>query len=274
MNCSKCEFDTSKLDIYQILELPESHPERKRWQQNPEHRKTLEFYAWFTSPFKNAKLLDIGSGPGTVAVPLSRLANVSQVICFDSDGEAQQSLKDIKEREGLQKIQITGEGLPWKLPFESDSFDVIICRYSMHHFEDQPGVMREVYRCLTWDGVLLYSDPAMPEHGRDTTQGLMMMRERTFEGYRTYHEMMELVTGNAFEILAMRPYDYRRGTFDDYLSTTDPSLKEPLLRGWMGLDAMTMRQLKWSGEQRGPFITYPIIDIAARKADEPPVLCI
>jgi predicted RNA methylase len=113
MYCSKCEFDTNKLDIYQMLELPEAHPERMRWQQDPEHRKALEFYAWFTVPFNNAKVLDIGSGPGSIAVPLSRLTNVSEVVCFDCDEAAQQSLKDIREKERLQKIQITAEGFPW-----------------------------------------------------------------------------------------------------------------------------------------------------------------
>lgn len=274
MYCPKCDFDTSQLDIYQILELPEKHPERKRWQQNPEHRRTLEFYAWFISPFQNAKLLDIGSGPGTVAIPLSRLSNVSQIVCFDCDEEARQTLREIKEKEGLEKIQITGEGLPWKLPFEADSFDVVICRYSMHHFADQPGVMREIYRCLRVNGLLLYSDPAMPEHSRDATHAIMLAREKTFEGYRTYHEMFELLIGHGFEILAMRPYNYQRGTFEDYFSTTDPALKEPLIRGWLGLDEKTKHQLRWSGKQNGPFITYPIIDIASRKAEEPTVMCI
>ncbi|MBS1770600.1 MAG: class I SAM-dependent methyltransferase [Acidobacteria bacterium] len=274
MQCPRCEFDTSKLDIYQILELPESHPERKLWQQNPEHRKTLEFYGWFTEPFENARLLVFGSGPASLAVPLSRLTNVSQVICFDRDEEARRSLEDIKVSEGLGKIQITGEGYPWKIPFEDDSFDVIICRYSMHHFEDQQGVIREIYRCLTWDGVLLYSDHSMPEQTRDTTEDFMANKEGTFKGYRTYHEMTELLTRNAFEILAIRPYEYRRGIFEDYVSIADPGLKEPLLRGGLGLDAMTKQQIKWSGDCDGPLVSYPIFDIAARRADEATALCI
>jgi SAM-dependent methyltransferase len=275
LKCPKCNFDTSQLDIYQILELPETHPERKRWQQNPEHRRTLEFYAWFITPYSNAKLLDVGSGPGTVAVPISRLANVSQVICFDIDEQARQTLRGIKEKEGLDKIEITGEGLPWELPFEAEFFDIIICRYSMHHFANQPDIMREFYRCLRVGGLLLYSDPAMPEHSRDATHAIMLAREETFEGYRTYHEMMDLVSGSGFDIVAMRPYDYQRGTFEDYLSTTNPELKEPLLRGWLGLDEKTKRQLRWSGERKGPFITYQIVDVAARKvAEEATVLCV
>src|SRR4051794_25448417 len=104
MNCPKCNFNPGQLDIYRFLDLDEHHKERKRWQENPEHRKTLEFYAWFISAFAGARVLDVGSGPGTVGVPLSRLANVSSVVCFDSNPQVRTTLSTMKAKEDLSKI--------------------------------------------------------------------------------------------------------------------------------------------------------------------------
>src|SRR5689334_17924186 len=125
MQCAKCRYDTSNLDVYGMVDLTERHPERERWQKNPEHRKTLEFYAWFISSFDRVRLLDVGAGPGTVAIPLSRLSSVVEVICVDRDPAAQETLREVKNREQLHKIRIVKEEHPWQLSFETDSFDVV-----------------------------------------------------------------------------------------------------------------------------------------------------
>lgn len=139
-------------------------------------------------------------------------------------------------------------------------------RYALHHFSRQADVIGDVRRCLKPRGVFLYSDPAMPEHSRAATHGLYLVREETFTGYRTYHELTDLFLGAAFEILSVRPYAGQRGTFADYLSETPAVLKEHLQRGWSGLDDQTKQELKWAGRTDGPFITYPVVDVAARRA--------
>jgi SAM-dependent methyltransferase len=264
--CPQCQFTPGELDIFKILNLPEGYPERMRWQNDREHRRTLEFYAWHICAYAQARVLDVGAGPGTVAIPLSRLDNVAEVVCFDVDEEAQGTLCAIKQQENLTKLQSIMEGHPWNLPFANESFDVVVCRYAMHHFEHQAEAMRDMVRCLKPGGLLLYSDPAMPEHSRNTTHGLYLLREDSFYGYRTYHEMTDLVRSEGLETLTMRSYDYQRGTLDDFLKKCESEVKEHLIRAWCGLDEQTKRELKWSGKRSGPFITYPIIDIAALKA--------
>lgn len=246
--------------------------ESERWEKDPEHLRTIEFYSTHIERYPAARVLDVGAGSGKVTIRIAMLAGVSRVLAHDHAVAAMGPLiLGVQERHGrepeLSKVSFCCEGEPWAMPFDSESFDVVICRYAMHHLADQAGAVAEMRRCLCPGGLLLYSDPAMPRHSRDTTHGLYVVREETFFGYRTYHEMIDLVTERAFQVLGVRPYDYQRGTIDDYLKPADPSMRESLIRAWCGLDAATLAELKWSGRREGPFITYPIIDIAARKID-------
>ena len=263
MQCPKCGFTAHDLDIYRMVELPETFGDRVRWQKDEEHRRTLEFYAWFLSAFEDARVLDLGAGPGTVAVPLSRLDNVEEVVCLDKDEEARRFLESAKADLGASKITVTGGGDPWALPFNDTSFDVVVCRYAMHHFEDKQGTLREISRCLRPHGVLLFSDPVMPNHSRDTTHPLYVVRQDSFHGYLTYHETVGLLSECGFRIMAARSYDYQRGTLDNYLADAENALRDELIRGWCSLDEKTKSELKWSGRPDGLFITYPVVDIAA-----------
>jgi SAM-dependent methyltransferase len=265
--CPKCEYQPAIHESFKKVPLPSDFPSRDHWQNDPEHLNTLEFYAWFLTFLREGRVLDLGSGPGTVAIPLHRLDSVAELVCFDVDPAARRALVDLKTKLELPKLCISGEtGAPHALPFEAESFDAVICRYAMHHFPDQGGALRELHRCLRNDGLLLYSDPPMPVHSRDSTDQLYRRREGDFHGYRTYHEMIDMVTRHGFRILAVRPYDYQRGTLDLFLkNVAEPALKEELIEGWLGLDDQTKRELRWSGLREGPFITYPIVDIAAKK---------
>ncbi len=103
----------------------------------------------------------------------------------------------------------------------------------------------------------------MPQHSRDATHGLYLLRENNFYGYLTYHEIIDLVSGSGFEITTIRSYGYQRGTLEQYLGAADPPLKEHLVRAWCGLDERTKRELKWTGRREDPFITYPVVDVAS-----------
>jgi SAM-dependent methyltransferase len=141
MNCPKCGFNTDLVRTFQLSEQG-PFPERGRFTKDPEHRHTLQFYAWFLSSLSRSRVLDLGSGPGTVAVPLCWLADVAEVVCFDVDETVRKALLETKGEKGLAKLVINGEqGQPHALPFDSDHFDAVVCRYSMHHF---PAPIRKV----------------------------------------------------------------------------------------------------------------------------------
>jgi hypothetical protein len=77
--------------------------------------------------------------------------------------------------------------------------------------------------------------------------------------------MMARLKDEGFQVVAMRPFEYQRGTLNDYLKEGAPEARESLIRAWLGIDEKTKQEMQWSGKEDGPFITYPVIDIAARK---------
>lgn len=56
------------------------------------------------------------------------------------------------------------QGYAEKLPFEDASFEVVISRYSAHHWHDVGQALREINRVLKPGGVLIIMDVMSPGH--------------------------------------------------------------------------------------------------------------
>lgn len=255
-------------DINSTRQIEAHKNEAKRWALDDQHQNTIDFYSLSIKNHPDACVLDLGAGAGKITIPIALMKTVESVTAYDEFLPAMEPIVEelLNYSEDLKldsKIRFCNEGSPWALPFDAEVFDVVVCRFAMHHFADQPGTFKEIRRCLKQGGSLLYSDPAMPQHSRDTTHGLYVLREINFYGYLTYHEIIDLVVSSGFEIAAIRSYGYQRGMLEQYLESADPVLREHLARAWCSLDSRTKRELKWTGRKEDPFITYPIVDVAA-----------
>lgn len=110
---------------------------------------------------ETAKVLDLGSGAGHVSFTVAD--KVESVIAFDlSDAMLEVVATTAKER-GLNNIS-TIKGNVESLPFESHSFDLIISRYSAHHWHDVEQALREVRRVLKPGGRVIFIDVVSPGH--------------------------------------------------------------------------------------------------------------
>ena len=97
-------------------------------------------------------ILDIGCGTGYLINMLSKEHN-AEFIGLDLSPEMikQAKSKNIKNAKFI-------EGRSDELPFENDTFDVVTCSQSFHHYPETDKPMQEAWRVLKTGGLYILSD--------------------------------------------------------------------------------------------------------------------
>ena len=103
------------------------------------------------------RVLDIGSGLGGHDIVLARDYG-AEVVGVDIEPELVKRARRLVEREGLSG-RIRSELIrPGKLPFPSESFDVVYSSAAFTQIADKKGMFDECFRVLRPGGLLLFYD--------------------------------------------------------------------------------------------------------------------
>lgn len=97
-------------------------------------------------------LLDIGCGTGYLIDMLSKSHKAAYTGLDLSD-----KMLEMANAKQIQNAAFV-EGRSDALPFEDNSFDVITCSQSFHHYPDTDKALQEAYRVLKPGGLYLLSD--------------------------------------------------------------------------------------------------------------------
>lgn len=123
--------------------------------------RDLQRLAERLSFFPQASVLDMGCGAGHASFIAAQ--NVKQVVAYDLSSQMLEVVVQTAKEKGLENISIR-QGYAESLPFEDQTFDVVISRYSAHHWHDVGKALREVNRVLKPSGVLIIMDVMSPGH--------------------------------------------------------------------------------------------------------------
>jgi ubiquinone/menaquinone biosynthesis C-methylase UbiE len=123
------------------------------------------------------RALDLGCGAGHAAYSLAR-GGASSVIAYDPSGPMLAAVEREAATRGHAQIA-TRQGAADQLPFEDASIDLVVTRYSAHHWPSVPAAMTEIVRVLRPGGMLVVIDVMAPETALlDTTlQTLELLRD-------------------------------------------------------------------------------------------------
>jgi 2-polyprenyl-3-methyl-5-hydroxy-6-metoxy-1,4-benzoquinol methylase len=99
-----------------------------------------------------ASCLDLGCSDGSISARLA--ASFRSLVGIDVD---QAALKSGAAGEGSAGAFAAASG--YRLPFENERFDVVICAQVYEHVSDQPALAGEVWRVLKPGGVCFFSGP-------------------------------------------------------------------------------------------------------------------
>lgn len=105
------------------------------------------------------KLLDVACGSGETTLRIGELTGCS-IVGVDIQAAGIETALSLAKEKGLEKsVDFQLLDGSERLPFESESFDVIICIDAINHLPNRENVFQEWNRLLKPDGKILFTDP-------------------------------------------------------------------------------------------------------------------
>ena len=110
----------------------------------------------------NKKILDIGSGTGTMSIMIKQAHPSVEMIGIDGDPQILAIARSKARKLGIG-IRVD-QGMSFSRPYPNGSFDVVLTSMMLHHLtqEDKQTTAREMYRVLRPGGQLFGADFAAP----------------------------------------------------------------------------------------------------------------
>ncbi len=138
---------------------------------------------------KDDTVLDIACGPGLVTTAFATKAK--HVTGIDITPAMIEKAKEIQKDKNLENIT-------WKigdatnLPFDDESFSMVITRYSFHHFIEPEMVFKEMKRVCKKGGKIMVVDVAIPPEKRNAYDHLEKLRDPSHTHACTLEELLDI----------------------------------------------------------------------------------
>jgi ubiquinone/menaquinone biosynthesis C-methylase UbiE len=163
------------------------------------------------------KLLDIGTGPGRLLIPLHRQSPALQLTGADiSEAMVMEAKRNIAVAGLSDTVNICQAGAG-KLPFKDNAFDIVISTASLHHWKEPQECLAEIHRILKPGGMVLLYDLVK-----------QMPKEVLAEGRKKYGRYrIFLLWLHSFEEPFYMP--------ESMIELADPKLFENIHTRWTGL---------------------------------------
>ena len=112
------------------------------------------------NPAPSARVLEIATGPGHVAMALAE--RCGEVVGVDLTDAPLAIAERTRRERGLANVRFQRADAE-QLPFAAAEFDIVLCRFALHHFEDPAVPLREMIRVCRPGGRITVEDLAASE---------------------------------------------------------------------------------------------------------------
>lgn len=99
------------------------------------------------------KLLDCGSGPGSITVGLAKAVAPGQTVGIDSDPFQVERARIYADEQGMGTVRFESSSV-YQLPFADDSFDAVFSHALLEHLNDPLSALKEMKRVVKPEGVI------------------------------------------------------------------------------------------------------------------------
>lgn len=104
--------------------------------------------------FKKGRILDAGCGAGEVCIELARAFPKAEIVGIDLGEPILDLARDFAKKAGFAEQCAFQKGDVTKIPFEDDSFDVVVSLNVLHFLDEPVEMLGEIERVLGPDGIL------------------------------------------------------------------------------------------------------------------------
>lgn len=148
------------------------------------------------SRFEYTSVLDVGCGTGSL---LSEILKIKKVMIAGID-ISEKMLEIAKDRLGDEADLRNGdsEHLPWK----NNSFDMVICTDSFHHYPNPKAVLKEIRRVTGPGGKIIIADPWAPTPFRQMANLILPLRKGGDVRLYSEPEMKNLLEESGFKLVS------------------------------------------------------------------------
>jgi ubiquinone/menaquinone biosynthesis C-methylase UbiE len=165
----------------------------------------LQDLAALAQAHPGARVLDLGCGAGHVSFAVAPF--VDSVVPYDLSREMVALVQRTAAERGLNNIRAEC-GVAEALPFEPASFDIVLTRFSAHHWVCIQTVTEQIMRVLKPGGKLVVIDVVTPQNALLTTymQSIELLRDTSHVRNRSVSDWEAVLKREGFQALASRQW--------------------------------------------------------------------
>lgn len=164
----------------------------------------LELMAECAAARATDALLDVACGPGIIACYFAE--RMSRVIGLDAVPAMLEQARRLQAERHLENVEWR-LGQSTELPFEDESFDCVVTRFSFHHYLDPGAALREMKRVSRTGGTVLVADVTPRKETQERFNEWEILRDPSHTRALTRDEMHAL--GKAAGLRLRREEDFR-----------------------------------------------------------------
>jgi ubiquinone/menaquinone biosynthesis C-methylase UbiE len=150
----------------------------------------LELMIKLTQPKNTDTVLDVACGPGIIACEFAKI--VSNVTGIDLTPAMIEQAKMLQQEKHLDNVT-------WKigdvlnLPFNDNSFSMVVTRYSFHHLIEPKKSLEEMKRVCSSNGKILVIDVTPDENKVDLYNYVEKLRDSSHVRALTFSELKNIM---------------------------------------------------------------------------------
>ncbi|MFT5660700.1 MAG: ubiquinone/menaquinone biosynthesis C-methylase UbiE [Sulfurimonas sp.] len=158
------------------------------------HYDSVDTIMMLSRVSKNDEVLDLACGTGILSCEFAKHAK--SVVGLDiTSAMIEQAIK-MQEENGLANIQFHIESVE-KLAYKDNSFDIVVTRYSFHHFLDTQTVLNEMIRVCKPNGKIIVVDVALEDKYANAYNEMERLRDPSHTKALTFKEFHALFSNKA-----------------------------------------------------------------------------